>query len=185
VDNAPIIKRTKLFLKVAEKFPDFRYLGDPVLRKKTKSAAIKEGKEIGQKLGSTLIAYRKIAGIGRGLAAPQIGIQKSVFVTYLNDKIQIFINPKIISKSKKLNYYKELCLSCGNLWGDVVRPDIIVMEWKDSAGKLNSREFTGFEARLVQHEYDHLLGIPNLDKVVSKTIEFVTSDPLQEKLRSA
>ena len=185
MDNTQVIQRSKLFLQVAQKFPDFCYLGDPILRRKTKLVSIKEGLEIGEKLGLVLIAYRQIANIGRGLAAPQIGISKSVFVTYLNDEVQIFINPKIISKSNKRNRYRELCLSCGFLWGDVVRPDRIVMEWKDKEGKVNRKEFTDFEARLVQHEYDHLLGIPNLDKAENKTIEFVTTNPLREKLRPA
>lgn len=180
-----IQKRTQIFLQVLQKFPEFRYLGDPILRKKTKSVSLSEGVQIGRKLGEILIEYRKIAGIGRGLAAPQIGIPKSVFVTYLDDEVQIYINPKIISKSKKANRYRELCLSCGNIWADIKRPDLITVQWKDKNGKTEKKEFTGLVARLIQHEYDHLQGIPNLDKAEDKTIEFVTSDPLQEKLRPA
>ncbi|KKU56856.1 hypothetical protein A3C34_00270 [Candidatus Amesbacteria bacterium RIFCSPHIGHO2_02_FULL_48_21] len=185
MNRIQVIKRTKLFLEIAEKFPDFRYLGDSILRKKTKPATIKEGIKIGKRLVSILIEYRKTTGIGRGLAAPQINIPKSVFVTYLDNEVQIYINPKIISKSKKLNYFRELCLSCGTMWADIKRPDTISMQWKDKTGKTQIREFSGFVARLIQHEYDHLLGISNLDEAEAKTIEFVTSDPLQEKLRPA
>ena len=185
VDRIQIIKRTKLFLEIAEKFPEFRYLGDPILKNKTRAVPIKEGIEIGNKLGQILIEYQKIAGIGRGLAAPQINIAKAVFVTYLNGEIQIYINPKIISKSKKLNYYRELCLSCGTMWADIKRSDTIRMQWKDKKGKIQEQEFSGFVARLIQHEYDHLLGISDLDKAEPKTIEFVTSDPLKETLRPA
>jgi peptide deformylase len=180
-----IQKRTELFLQVLKKFPEFRYLGDPILRQKTKNVSLKESIRIGHKLGKVLIKYRKIAGIGRGLAAPQIGEAKSVFVTYLNDEIQVYINPKMISKSKKLNRYREMCLSCGTMWADIKRPDKIKLQWKDEAGKIKEKEFSGFVARLIQHEYDHLQGIPNLDIAQTKTLEFVTSNPLSEKIRPA
>ena len=182
--NIDIKKRTELFLRVLKKFPEFRYLGDPILRTPTQSVDITEGAEIGSRLGGILVKYRQIAGIGRGLAAPQIGISKSVFVTYLDDEIQTYINPKIISSSQSNNSYRELCLSCGTMWVDIKRPEIINLQWTNKAGGKQEKEFTGLVARLIQHEYDHLQGIPNFDKAEAGTIEFVTSDPLAQKLRS-
>ena len=71
------------------------------------------------------------------------------------------------------------------MWADIKRSDTIRMQWKDKKGKIQEQEFSGFVARLIQHEYDHLLGISDLDKAEPKTIEFVTSDPLKETLRPA
>lgn len=114
-----IRKRTEVFLKVLDSLPELRYLGDPVLRTPTEITTIEEGKEIGDKLNKTLLAYRGIAGIGRGLAAPQIGIARSVFVTYVNNEHQVYINPKIVEFSEESNLYRELCLSSGLMSVDV------------------------------------------------------------------
>lgn len=173
----------KEFNKIVKEFPEILYLGHPILRTKTEEIDINKGNKIGKKLGKTLIKYREITGIGRGLAAPQIGISKKVFVTYLNNKIQIYINPKIIWQSKKINYYRELCLSSGITWADIERPESITMIWVDKNGNKQRKTFNGFLARLIQHEYDHLDGIVNLDKAILGTISLVTDDPLKEVLR--
>ncbi len=183
--NQKIIDKTKQFENLLLKFPEFRYIGDPVLRTPTQQTEINEGIKIGKKLGEILIRYRKFVSYGRGLAAPQIGISKSVFVTYLNDQIQTYINPKIVNLSDEKNYYRELCLSCGFLWGDIRRPTKITMHWTDENGKVQEKEADGVLARLWQHEYNHLQGVCNIDIAEQGSIEFVTSDPLQEKLRNA
>lgn len=181
--NDAIKNKLNVFTQTLEKFPEFRYLGDSILRQKAEEIGIDEGLEIGRRLGELLIKYRKMVGYGRGLAAPQIGIGKSVFVTYLDDKVQMYINPQIVSSSDNKNYYRELCLSSGIVWCDVCRPEAATLKWINENKKQRQEEFTGVLARLLQHEYDHLLGIVNLDKAKLGTIEFVTSDPLQEKLR--
>lgn len=178
-----IKKQARNFLALLDKFPEFRYIGDPILRKKTTPATIQEGLEIGAKLGKTLTSYRKLMGFGRGLAAPQIGFSKSVFVTLVDDQIQYYINPRLVTKSIKSNYYRELCLSCGLVWPDVKRPETVLLQWRDNQGNNQEQEFSGMLARLIQHEYDHLLGIPNIDRAERGTLEICYTDPLDEKLR--
>jgi len=178
-----IKQRTETFIKVLDELPELRYLGDPILRLPTEVATIEEGAGIAERLNSTLLAYRKLAGIGRGLAAPQIGVARSVFVTYVNNEHQVYINPKVLTASSGTNLYRELCLSSGLMSADIRRPESLTMEWYDLSGNRQERVFDGFEARLVQHEYDHLLGIPNLDKAEPHSIEFVINDPLKEQLR--
>jgi len=178
-----LFSRIELFKKVAQEFPDFRYLGDPILRTPAAEVTLDEGIEIGKKLGDILVRYRKITGMGRGLAAPQIGIGKRVFVTFLNDQIHVYINPKIIKTSDTLNCYRETCLSSGIMRGDIKRPAKITIEWTDENGQIQKQEAEDVLARLLQHEYDHLQGVCNLDIAEKGSIEFVTSDPLQEKLR--
>lgn len=129
--------------------------------------------------------YRKVVGYGRGFAAPQIGKSKAIFVTFVDDKLQTFINPKITKKSKNTNFYRELCLSSGVMAADVERPEWIVMEWTDVKSKLCKETFDGFLARLYQHEEAHLRGLINLDEAIVGGIEFMLFDPLKEQLRTS
>lgn len=178
-----VAAKVDLFSRLLKEVPEITYLGDPILRTPTEKTSVEEGKEIGEKLGEVIIKLRSIAGYGRGLAAPQIGIGKSVFVTYLDDKVQIYINPKITKKSKKTNLYKELCLSSGIMAADIERSESITMRWTDENGKEQEKQFDSFMARLLQHEEAHLRGVPNLDEACDGTIEIFTGDPLQEKIR--
>ncbi len=178
-----IKERVATFNRALNEIPEVKYVGDPILRQHSESVDTKEGREIGKQLGNILIHYREIAGIGRGLAAPQIGIGKAVFVTFVDNKLQTFINPSIVERSSETNFYKELCLSSGIMAADVERPEWIVMEWTDVEGTQHNEKIEGFLARLYQHEEAHLRGITNLDEVVPQGIEFATFDPLKEKLR--
>jgi peptide deformylase len=180
-----IKERIATFTRVLNEVPEIRYVGDPILRTPTLLVSSAEGKIIGDQLGKILLRYREIAGIGRGLAAPQIGINKSVFVTFVDEKLQTFINPSIIEKSPETNFYKELCLSSGIMATDVQRPEQITLEWMDIEGEKHQEKFDGFLARLYQHEEAHLRGIVNLDEAAPQGIEFATFDPLKEKLRES
>ncbi|MCL4390556.1 MAG: peptide deformylase [Patescibacteria group bacterium] len=182
--RAESIDRTiQNFQRVFKEFPQFRYAGDPILRQETQEATLAEGVEIGRNLGDVLVHYRKLVGYGRGLAAPQIGISKSVFVTFLDDEVQGYINPGITASSDTYNYYRELCLSSGIIWGDVRRPERITMKWTDFKGNLITKEVDGFLARLWQHEERHLHGELNIDVAQPGSLEIVTDDPLKEVLR--
>ena len=182
--NERIRKQVEVFQKILSEVPELVYLGNPVLRTPTEEANIPEARKISEKLTKTLLKIRNIAGYGRGLAAPQIGINKSVFITYVNDKVQIYINPKITNHSEKTNYYRELCLSSGIMWADIERPESIEMQWTDLEGKKHNQKFDSFLARLFQHEESHLRGVCNLDEAVNGTIEIPTSNPLEEKIRN-
>ncbi len=178
-----ILNASSNFQRLLGEFPQFRYIGDPVLRTEAKEISVEEGIKTGQILGEVLIKYRKLVGYGRGLAAPQIGLNQKVFVTYLEDQIQTYINPQIISTSKTQNYYRELCLSNGILWCDVKRASTITMDWVDITGKNNSREFDGVLARLLQHEEKHMHGELSIDIAEPGSLEIVIDDPLKEVLR--
>lgn len=179
-----IIKLAENFLKVTQELPQVRYAGDPVLRTPTTEISIKEGIEIGKILGELTLKYRSITGYGRGFAAPQIGINKSVYVTYVDDELQTFINPVVVEQSNQTNFYRELCLSSGILSADVERSENIVLIFNNESGKRVTERFEGFLARLHQHEEKHLRGILNLDEAATGGIELATFDPLLEKLRT-
>ena len=177
--------RIETFSRVLQEIPEVVYIGDPILRTPSQKATLAEGIKIGKKLGEVIIKYRSIAGYGRGFAAPQIGIGKSVFTTFVDDRMQIFINPRIVGSSKTKNYYRELCLSSGVYSTDVARPDWIEMKWTDVEGKDHQEKFDGFLARLYQHEEGHLRGIVNVDICEQGSLEICTFDPLKEQLRTS
>jgi peptide deformylase len=178
-----IAKKVGLFSLLLKEVPEMKYLGDPVLRTPTQDVSVEIGKEIGEKLGEVLLKLRKIAGYGRGLAAPQIGESQSVFVTFVGDKLQTYINPKIINRSEETNFYKELCLSSGIMSADIERPESITMEWTDEKGEKHNEKFDSFMARLLQHEEAHLRGVPNIDEAGPGDVEIFIGNPLDEKLR--
>ena len=178
-----IKERIRKFEQILDKFPEVRYAGDPVLRQVSEEVSPEDGILIGKKLGEILMRYREEVGYGRGFAAPQIGENKAVFVTFVDGKLVIFINPKIIQRSTETNFYKELCLSSGIMAADTERSEWIVMQWIDVDGKHHEERFDGFLARLYQHEEAHLRGKLNLDEAVDGGIEIHLFDPLKEQLR--
>jgi peptide deformylase len=171
------------FEVVLEKVPEIVYAGDPILRQPAAEASLEEGIAIAKRLEDVLMRFRALTGIGRGIAAPQIGESKKVFISYVDDTLQVFINPVVVERAEKTNFYRELCMSVGIVAVDVERPEWIVMEWTDVEGARQSQKFDGFLARMYQHEEAHLRGILNLDEAAEGGIEYATFDPLQEKLR--
>lgn len=102
------------------------------------------------------------AAQGRGLAAPQIGILKQVFVVDVSWKDgpadpRVFINPRIISSSGHATM-TEQCLSIPDLPMPVERPECVTLRYADQDGRSQETTFDGILARCILHEYDHLLG---------------------------
>lgn len=118
-----------------------------------------------QGMGRALSAARDPIGVG--LAAPQIGDAKRIFVTKPNEKakLEVFINPKIVSfekteKRKKRRIRKlEGCLSLPGIWGEVERYPKITLEFQNETGQKFTKDFIGFMATIIQHEIDHLEGV--------------------------
>jgi len=181
--TAEIAQRLKLFERVLAEVPEIVYAGDPVLRRQTTEVSLEEGLRIAKRLEGVLLRYRAVTGAGRGLAAPQIGESKSVFIIYMDDGIEAFLNPKIVERSVATNFYRELCISAALVAADVERPEWIVLEWMDKTGERRAQKFDGLKARLYQHEEAHLRGRLNLDEAVPGGIQFATFDPLKEQPR--
>ncbi|AYE35961.1 peptide deformylase [Borrelia turcica IST7] len=105
------------------------------------------------------------ASSGVGLAAPQVGLDLSIFVVR-EDKLTkplIFINPLITETSFELSVYKEGCLSIPGIFYDLVRPKAVAIEAYDEDGNFFKIENSEFLARIVQHEMDHLKGVLFID----------------------
>ncbi len=71
----------------------------------------------------------------------------------------VVINAEIVEESGKDVSYSEGCLSIPDITGDVERPETIVMTWMDENFEPHEATFTDMNARVIQHEYDHIEGI--------------------------
>ena len=96
---------------------------------------------------------------GVGLAAPQVGIKKRIFIMGNFTKLIACINPKIVSLSEDRESDLEGCLSFPDLFMKVKRPASCNVQYQTITGEVIERELTGLESRVFLHEYDHLLGI--------------------------
>lgn len=108
------------------------------------------------------------ASNGVGLAAPQIGLLLRMFVIdlspYADEEPELehskrtFINPEIYEEDDVEVLMSEGCLSLPGLNEDVYRPEKIRIRWVDEDFVPHDAQFDGYEARVIQHEYDHLNG---------------------------
>jgi len=95
---------------------------------------------------------------GIGLAAPQVGILKRLFIMGNSDKLVVCINPQII---EGLEEYRDTegCLSFPDLWLQVKRYKSIKVKYQDIAGNTIEATYSGLIGRVYQHELDHLNGV--------------------------
>lgn len=108
------------------------------------------------------------AAPGRGLAAPQVGVSKRLFVMDATWKDgfydpQVFVNPEITHASAETATLEEGCLSIPDQLVAVTRPAQVSLRWQGLDGKTAAASFAGFAAACVQHELDHLDGILCID----------------------
>ena len=134
---------------------------DPILRKK--SRVIEEIDEKIKILNEDRVETMKKAE-GVGLAAPQVGILKRLFVIDVGDGPMTFINPTIISTEGE-EEDEEACLSLPEQSGLVKRPESLVVEATDLDGTVFQLFCSDLLARAVCHELDHLDGILFIDRV--------------------
>lgn len=104
------------------------------------------------------------AAEGRGLAAPQVGVNLQIIVVDSGDKLQAFVNPEIIKTSKKSEIMEEGCLSLPGIEVKVKRFWQIEVKTLNIEGKEIKFKAEGLLARIIQHEIDHLNGKLILDK---------------------
>ena len=108
-----------------------------------------------------------------GIAAPQIGVSLRVVMTDVNQSRGgrygrlVLINPEITSWQGQVSG-REGCLSVPDYTGNVLRAEQVSVRALDAQGRHQLYEFSGFEARVVQHEIDHLDGLLFLDRLVSR-----------------
>jgi peptide deformylase len=144
-----------------------RLFGDPVL--KQKAAEITNVDETLVRLAEDMVVTMREAP-GIGLAAPQVGVQRRLFVYQLPDDetSHVVVNP-VISERRGEWTYEEGCLSVPGLAWEIVRPKEVHLTGYDLDGNEVSVEADELTARLFQHELDHLDGVLLLDRLDKDT----------------
>jgi peptide deformylase len=134
-------------------------LGSPVLRQHSTEirAVDDEVRRLVEDLYETMDAAK-----GVGLAANQVGVAKRVAVVDADGDRFVMINPTIVETEGRATA-EEGCLSIPEIYGDVTRPDRVVIEALDLDGNVYRKDAIGLKARAIQHEIDHLDGILFLD----------------------
>jgi peptide deformylase len=138
-----------------------RQYGDPVLRMRAEEVAEVDGEL--RELGERMLGVMHDAP-GVGLAATQVGILRRFFVCTLGDEDLLVVNPVIAKASRATETDDEGCLSLGSVRVPVERPVEVTLEFLDADGNAQSRELEGLDARVVQHELDHLDGTLIIDR---------------------
>lgn len=155
---------------------NLHYYGDPILR--TPAERIPEMGPGIQKLAGDMIDTMR-ASEGVGLAAQQIGKALAICTVEVPleydtdeagqrinpglDMPLVLINPEITDHSSKIDRHEEGCLSFPGIRGDIPRPVEITLRYQDMAGATHEQRVSGFLARVIQHEVDHLNGVLFID----------------------
>ncbi len=146
--------------------------GDAVLRKR--AADIKVGTDLTELVRDMYETMHAAHGIG--LAAPQIGKSIRLFVVdgstlddepTLTDFKKVFVNAVMLDEEGKEWDFEEGCLSIPNVREDIWRPEKIQIKYYDENWTLHEEKFDGMQARIIQHEYDHIEGKLFIDYLTS------------------
>jgi peptide deformylase len=111
-----------------------------------------------QKTAVEMINFMQSNG-GIGLAAPQVGIGKRLFVMYTSGKFRTCFNPELLNVSRTTELYTEGCLSFNGDFYEIERPNTIDVLYYNYMGKAAHETLTGIDTRCFLHELDHLNGI--------------------------
>ena len=135
-------------------------IGDDVLRKKCFEVT-----DFGPKTWQLLDDMRDtlIKAEGAGLAAPQVGVLRRIFIVDVDGQYYEMLNPVIIEQSGS-QYGVEGCLSVVGKWGDVKRPKKLMVKYQDRNGNFKTLVAEDFLAKAICHENDHLNGVLYVDK---------------------
>ena len=157
--------------------------GDKILRKTVKPVKAIDDEMI-MIVKNMFETMRNANGVG--LAGNQVNLDKSLFVIDLSPvegyedlKPKVFINPEIIEYSDETVYFEEGCLSLPNLRAEVERPEAIKIKFLNANEEEEILEADDFYARVILHEYDHLIGKMIPDRV-DETIRKQLSDELKQ-----
>jgi len=147
--------------------------GDPVLREKAEP--VKEiDRDIKELVTDMIVTLQEANGLG--LAAPQVGVSKRIFIADLSaldltESMRVFINPEILESTGEV-VLEEGCLSFPGIYQKISRPEKVKIRAADIDGNLFEMEATGMMARAILHEFDHLEGKLFIDYLssISRTL---------------
>ncbi|HEX2038526.1 MAG TPA: peptide deformylase [Acidimicrobiales bacterium] len=138
-----------------------RVFGDPVLKQRAAEVQEIDGSLV--RLAEDMVETM-YAAPGVGLAAPQVGVQKRLFVYDVGEGPKVIVNPRIEGSDGEWAF-EEGCLSVPGLSWEIVRPKQVHLVGRDLDGNEISIEADEYLARVFQHELDHLDGTLLLDRL--------------------
>lgn len=141
------------------KYPDKRLFTKAVNVKESEFGT-QELNDIVHKMFETMHHYK-----GIGLAATQVDIHKKIIVIDIEATRHVIINPEILDKSETVSITREGCLSVPQVYGEVIRPEIVRIRYQDIKGKEHYIETDGLLSTCIQHEIDHLNGVVYVDRM--------------------
>ena len=123
-------------------------------------------KKLAEEMEETMLAEDPDTEIrGVGLAAPQVGIDTRFMLVTFNvgtrraHKVTPMANPEILELSEDKVLMEEGCLSLPGMFGKVLRPAKLKVRWQNLEGRWCEKKLDKWDARIFQHEYDHLQGV--------------------------
>lgn len=143
-------------------------LGNPQLyevSEEVKQEELDKVQEIVEDLHDTMMDFRDKYGVGRAIAAPQIGEMKRLIYMHI-DKSIVFINPILTFPDDEMMELWDDCMSFPQLLVKVKRYKKCVIEYRDLEWNKQSMGLEGDLAELLQHEYDHLDGILAVNRAI-------------------
>lgn len=175
---------------------EIRTFPDPVLKKTAEPVKPEEFNQELKELCKNML-YTMYEAPGIGLAAPQVGISKRIFVldidydreetsegsgefTFSNFAPHIFINPEFTSQEGETTY-QEGCLSLPGIYEDVKRFEKVTIKYQDINGEEHSLEADELMSICAQHENDHLNGVVFIDKLSSLKKSFLRKKLIKAK----
>jgi peptide deformylase len=140
---------------------DIRVIGDPVLRQRASEVTEIDGNLVTLVDDMFEVMYD---APGLGLAAPQIGVSRRIFVFDSDERAGVLINPEIVESDGEWEFV-EGCLSVPGLHWPIVRPRRVLLRGVDLDGNTIEFEADDLEARIFQHELDHLDGVLLIERL--------------------
>lgn len=162
----------------SRRYPDIVRLGDPVLRQVARPVPKPDAatRQLVERMKTAMRAER-----GIGLAAPQVGVLERVIIYRLPEEhapIHVVVNPRIVSARGEQTAV-EGCLSLPYLHGEVTRAHEIIVKGVDMLGRPIKRRASDMEARVIQHEVDHLDGILFIDRADPDTLHWELPEAIE------
>jgi peptide deformylase len=165
VEDAPEEERLdpELAARRAAALAHVRKFGDPVLRSKARRIEVFDD-ALRDEISRMAALMHDSMGIG--LAATQVGALRRLLVYRVehDSPINVLINPELEWSGKEKEWMEEGCLSLPRVHVEVERPIHVRVRAQDAAGEPITIEASGLEARVIQHEMDHLDGVLILDR---------------------
>lgn len=157
------------------------YIGDPILRQKTKRVTDFQAAQV--HVDQLIADLHELQGAG--LAANQIGLDLNIFVAEVKktdlfpdreeSPLTIMLNAEIVGRSEEMITFWEGCFSIPGFLGEVPRHEWLDVKYQTRDGQHRQERISGYLARVIQHETDHLLGKFYLDRMPDMS-SFVTRE---------